>query len=87
MPPEFEFAEDSEYAFSIFPPGYRQISPTPKAERARRASEDEIAAMTEGQTLVYVLRITGADDAEIITPEQAENYNKDEVSYLARLYR
>jgi len=82
MPPEFEFQEGTEYAFTIFPPEARQVSPTPKAERAQRASADDIAAMTEGQTLMYVYRETGADDAVLLTPEEAAQYDAEEVHTL-----
>jgi len=87
MPPEFEFSEGSEVAIHIPSFQSRALSRTPKAERARKASEDDIAEMTEGQSLYYVLRVTGADEAELITPEEAANYNKDDVhtlnSYIA----
>jgi len=82
MPPEFEFQEGTDYAFTIFPPEARQVSPTPKAERAQRASADDIAAMTEGQTLMYVYRETGADDAVLLTPEEAAQYDAEEVHTL-----
>jgi len=82
MPPEFEYAEGSEYAFTFLPPTSRQISPTPKAERARRASDADIENMTEEQTLVYVYRETGATDAMLLTPEEAANYDAEEVHTL-----
>ena len=81
MPPEFEFSDGSERVINLTT-GIREISPTPKAERARRASEEEIANLTEDQTLVYVLRLTGADSSSIITPAEADNYDADEVHTL-----
>ena len=82
MPPEFEYADGSEYAFTFLPPSARQISPTPKAQRAQRANTEAIEALTEGQTLMYVYRETGADDAALLTPEEAAAYNADEVHTL-----
>lgn len=74
MPPEFEFAEGSERAIMLPSFEVRELSREPKAERAGKASNDDIANLTEDQTLVYVLRLTGGSDASIITPEEAEEY-------------
>ncbi|MCA9881720.1 MAG: phosphonate ABC transporter, permease protein PhnE [Anaerolineae bacterium] len=82
MPPEFEFEDGTERVISLSPFEVREIPRTLKGDRARKADEADIAAMTDGQTLLYVLRLTGADDAMIITPEEAENYNKDDVHTL-----
>ena len=82
MPPEFEFEDGSERIISLSPFEIRDVSRTLKGDRAQKANADDIAAMTEGQSLLYVLRLTGADDATIITPEEAEAYNKDDVHTL-----
>lgn len=76
MPPEFEFAEGSERAVMFPTFETREISITPKTDRARKAREDDIANMTADQTLVYVLRLTGSqgDLPQIITPEEADPY-------------
>lgn len=82
MPPEFEFSEGSERAIHFPSFAMRALSPTPKAERAVKASGDDIAAMADGETLYYVLRLSGADPAQVITPEEAQTYNADEVHTL-----
>ena len=82
FPVEFEYLDGSERAISWGNLRGDPIERVVKAERRARASEEDIAAMTEGQTLHYVLRITGADPASVITPEEATNYNKDEVHTL-----
>lgn len=82
LPPEFEFSEGSERVLTAFPFTINPISTTPKAERAQRASAEDIAVMTAGQTLYYVLRLTGADDAMVITPEEAATYDADAVHTL-----
>lgn len=76
LPPEFEFAEGTERAIMFPSFETREISVTPKADRASKAREDDIANLTDDQTLVYVLRLTGAEEdrARIITPEEAEQY-------------
>lgn len=74
MPPEFEFAEGSERAIMLPSFQIREVQSEAKADRARKASDDDIANLTEDQTLVYVLRLTGGGDASIITPEEAEQY-------------
>ncbi|MEL6307531.1 MAG: phosphonate ABC transporter, permease protein PhnE [Chloroflexota bacterium] len=74
LPPEFEYAPGSERAVTFPSFETRSISITPKADRASRVGDDDIAAMTEDQTLVYVLRLTGASDSQIITPEEAQQY-------------
>lgn len=82
MPVEFEYAEGTEYAIDLSTFSRRPVDRVEKAERARRASEEEIAAMTEGQTLYYVYRETGASDAALLTPTEAEAYNAEEVHTL-----
>lgn len=74
LPPEFEYAPGSERAVTFPSFETRSINVTPKAQRAGRATDDEIANLTDDQTLVYVLRLTGASDSEIITPEDAQQY-------------
>ncbi|MEO1645846.1 MAG: hypothetical protein AAFR67_11705, partial [Chloroflexota bacterium] len=74
LPPEFEYAPGSERAIAFPSFETRAINITPKADRASRIGDDDIAAMTEDQTLVYVLRLTGGSDANIITPEEAQQY-------------
>jgi len=74
MPPEFEFAEGSERAIMLPSFDVREIETESKADRAGKASDDDIANLTEDQTLVYVLRLTGGSDSSIITPEEAEEY-------------
>ncbi len=74
MPPEFEFAEGSERAIQLPSFETREISRTPIAERARKADAEDIANMSEDQTLWYVLRLTGGSEAMILTPEEAQEY-------------
>lgn len=82
LPVEFEYAEGSERAINLTTFSVREVGRVEKAERARRASEEDIAALAAGQTLYYVFRQTGADDAAIITPEEAAAYDPDEVHTL-----
>ena len=82
FPVEFEYLDGSERAISWSNLGGRPVERVKKAERRARASEEEIANLADGQTLHYVLRLTGGDDASVITPEEAANYNKEEVHTL-----
>ncbi|GAB5494237.1 MAG: hypothetical protein Phog2KO_44520 [Phototrophicaceae bacterium] len=82
LPPEFEYADGSEYAFTFFPPSAERISPTPKAQRAQRANEAAIEALLDTQILMFVYRQTGADDAVLLTPEEASNYDAEDVHTL-----
>lgn len=74
MPPEFEFAPGSERAITFPSFETREIATTPKADRARKADAEDIANLTDDQTLIYVLRLTGSDPSSIITPEEAQQY-------------
>ena len=82
IPPEFEFSEGSERAISLPSFGIREVSPEPKVERAQRASADELAALAEGQRVMYVLQETVNSALQIITPEDAGNINPDAVESL-----
>ncbi|MBK8023751.1 MAG: hypothetical protein IPK19_20535 [Chloroflexi bacterium] len=87
LPPELEFGASSERA--IMTPGFqvREIAPTPKVDRARRASAEEVANLQEGQRLYYVLQIEPRGPVELISPEEAANYDTDEVEQLRPLHR
>ena len=61
FPPEFEFSEGSEYAINLSGFSNRPISPTPKVERAKKASEEDLANLGEGQRVMYVLQVTSND--------------------------
>lgn len=82
LPPEFEFKDASERAISF--PGFqsREISPTAKVDRAKRASEDAIANLAEGQRLFYVLQVERGGLEQVITAEAAAEYDVDEVESL-----
>jgi phosphonate transport system permease protein len=82
LPAEFEYAEGTEYAINVRGFSTRPVEVVPKAERARRASAEDIAAMTDTQTLAYVYRETGASDASIITPEEAALIDAEEAHTL-----
>jgi phosphonate transport system permease protein len=82
MPPEFEFSEGSERAITLSNFSIRQVRPTPKVERAQRASEDDLAALAEGQRVMYVLQETAGGLLQIITAEEAATINRDEVESL-----
>ncbi|MEM9955067.1 MAG: phosphonate ABC transporter, permease protein PhnE [Chloroflexota bacterium] len=74
MPPEFEYAPGTETAMHIPSFETRSISVVDKADRARKASDSDIANLSQDQTLIYVLRLTGSSDSQIITPEEAQQY-------------
>ncbi|MEO1286516.1 MAG: phosphonate ABC transporter, permease protein PhnE [Chloroflexota bacterium] len=74
MPPEFEYAPGSERALSLPSFSIRPVSVVPKADRARKAGDEDIANLTDEQTLVYVVRLTGSSDSQIITPDEAQQY-------------
>lgn len=79
MPPEFEFSEGSERAIMLPSFEVRELSRTPKAERAKKASDDDIAEMTDTQTVYYVLDVASGEPLQILTAEEAVEINKDEV--------
>lgn len=82
LPPEFEFREGSERAISV--PGFqvREVSPIPKVDRAKRASENAMASLAEGQRVMYVLQIDEGGAQQVITAEEAANYSADAVAAL-----
>ncbi|MFN8562276.1 MAG: phosphonate ABC transporter, permease protein PhnE [Anaerolineae bacterium] len=82
MPPEFEFGEGSERAIRLSDFSVRELDRVPKAERAKKASDEEIANLAEGQRVLYTLQVTKADPLTIITADQAAAYNPDEVEGL-----
>lgn len=82
LPPEFEFSEGSERAITLPSFSIREVSPTPKVERAQRASADDLAALEEGQRVIYVLQETTNAPLQILTAEAAAGINRDEVASL-----
>jgi phosphonate transport system permease protein len=82
IPPEFEFSEGSERAISLPSFSVREVSPTPKLARAQRASEDALAALAEGQRVMYVLLETGGAAPQILTDVEAATINANDVESL-----
>ncbi len=82
MPPEFEFTDGSERAIMLPSFEIREISRTPKAERAKKANDEKIAEMTEGQLLFYVLDTASGEPLQVISPEEAAAINPDDVKAI-----
>jgi len=82
MPPEFEFSEGSERAIMLPSFQVRELSRTPKAERARKASDDDIAEMIDGQKLYYVVDVASGEPLQVISPEEAAAINEEDVKAL-----
>lgn len=82
LPPEFEFSEGSERAIDLSTLTVRQLDRVPKAERAKKASADDLANLADGQRALYTLQVSKSDPLTVITAEEAANYNADEVETL-----
>lgn len=82
LPPEFEFSEGSERAINFSTMTARVVSPAPKAERAKRASAEEITALIEGQRVLYVLEEVNNDPLQIISAEAAAEIDPESVEAL-----
>ncbi len=82
IPPEFEFSEGSERVISLSSLSVRAVDRTPKAERAQKASDEDIANLAAGQRVMYVLQATDDDPLQVITAEEAANYNAETVEVL-----
>lgn len=82
FPPEFELSDGTERAITVPNFSVRSIERTPKATRAQKASADDIAAMVEGQTLLYVLQETSTSVKQILSADEATNYSRDDVKSL-----
>lgn len=82
IPPEFEFSEGSERAINLSTLTSRELERTPKAERAKKASADDLANLQPGQRVLYALQETSSDPISIITAEQAANYDVNTVETL-----
>jgi phosphonate ABC transporter permease subunit PhnE len=82
IPPEFEFGEGSERAIDFSAMSIRAVDRTPKAARAQRASEDDIANMLPTQRVMYALQISNNDPLQVISAEEATAYNVDAVESL-----
>jgi len=82
MPPEFEFSEGSERALMLPSLQMRELGRTPKADRAKKATEASISEMTDDQQLFYVVDTASGVPLEVLTPEEAEAINPDEVKAL-----
>ncbi len=82
MPPEFEFTEGSERAIMLPSLQVRELSRTPKADRAKKATETSISEMTDDQRLFYVVDTASGQPLKVLTPEEAEAINRDEVKAL-----
>lgn len=79
MPPEFEFTDGTERAIMLPSFEVRELNRTPKAERAKKANDAKIAEMTDDQKLFYVLDTASGEPLQVLTPEEAEAINRDEV--------
>jgi phosphonate transport system permease protein len=82
FPPEFEFSEGSERAVHVPNFSVREVSRVEKAERAVKASAEDIANLAEDQHVLYVLQETSTSAKRILTAEEALNYSKDTVKSL-----
>ncbi len=82
MPPEFEFTEGSERVINTNDWSVREIDRVVKATRAQKANADAIAALADGQRVMYTLQVNKSDPLTVISAEEAATYHADEVETL-----
>lgn len=82
MPPEFEFSEGSERVINLSAFSIREVERATKATRAKKASDDDLANLAEGQRVFYTLELDAADSLRILTAEEATAYEDDETAML-----